>query len=149
MDDFLISDPDCSDLIARAAGVTFNPTCDQSIARMLHGEVACGVLYQNWTRESIMGHTAVFCDNAVNRDFLWMAYDYPFNQLKVKRIFGFVPETNMAALGVNSHMGFQEVARIDGMFPHGVAAIVMKIERAEAERFLKLVPRHFIKRLEN
>lgn len=129
--------------VADAAKVFFNPQYDHSICREVRGDLAAGVVYTEWTGESIWAHTACFEDNGVNRDLLWVAFDYPFNQLKVQRIFGRVPETNERALRMNTHMGFQKVAEIKGVFPHGVSAIIMCCERPAAERFLKIRQREF------
>lgn len=132
MDDFLINDRGCSELIARAAGVTFNPACDQSIARVRGGVCLSGVVYTNFTHESIFAHTAIFTQLGANRAMLYMGLDYPFNQLKVKRIFGWVPETNVRAQAFNMKLGFKVVARIEGVFRHGVAALIMCCEREDA-----------------
>lgn len=148
-DEILFNDPDCSKAVAAAAGIFFNPQGDQSICRLVSGQLAAGVIYTNWTRESIWAHTAVFADRGVNRDLLWLAFDYPFNQLRVQRIFGSVPETKEEALRVNMKMGFKEVARIEGVFEHGAAAIIMRLDRADAERFLAIKPRGFAKATEH
>lgn len=137
MDDFRFDDPACSGLIASAAGVHFNPVCDRSIARVRGDVCLSGVLYTNFTHESICAHTAVFADRGVNRAMLYMGLDYPFNQLKVKRIFGWVPETNTRAQAFNMKLGFKVVARIEGVFRHGVAALIMCCEREDA-RLLKI-----------
>lgn len=132
MDDFRINDLECSKLIARTAGVHFNPECDQSIARIRDDVCVSGVIYTNFTHESIFAHTAVFAERGVNRAMLYMGLDYPFNQLKVKRIFGWVPETNERAQAFNMKLGFKVVARIEGVFRHGVAALIMCCERKDA-----------------
>ena len=79
----------------------------------------------------------------INRDMLFVTFDYPFNQLGVKRIFGQVPEDNLHAQEFNVNLGFKYVARIEGVFPHNIACMVMCMEREEC-RFLTLKPRGIV-----
>jgi len=71
---------------------------------------------------------------------LFAVFDYPFNQLGVKRLFGHVPEDNHGARLFNQKMGFQYVARIEGVFKHGIACLVMRLDREQC-RFLTVRPR--------
>lgn len=140
-DRIVIDNPDYSASIAKAAGTLFNREHDRSICREVNGRLTAGVLYTDWTGESIWGHTACFVDHGTNRDLFWAAFDYPFNQLKVQRIFGRVVATNERALRMNMKMGFKPVAEIPGVFKHGVSMIIMCCERRVAEHFLKIRPR--------
>lgn len=144
-DQIVINDPDCGHEIARAVRTHYNPGIHQSIARVRDGSCLAGAIYSQFTHESITIHQAVFVEHGLNRDLLFCAFDYPFNQLQVKRMFGFVPETNIDALHLNRHFGFREVARIDGFFRHGVACIVMRMDREDC-RFLKIKPRRVLVR---
>jgi RimJ/RimL family protein N-acetyltransferase len=112
-----------------------------SISRAIDGELLGGVIYTDFTGESLFCHIASFHNPWVSRDLLWVVFDYPFNQLGVKRIFGRIPETNLAAIGLNQHMGLKTIAVIPGVYKHGVGSRIMCIERADC-RFLKIKPRH-------
>lgn len=127
--------------IAKAAGCTFNPECDRAISRTSDrdGELLGGVIYQNFTRESIAMHTAGFNDRWVTRDLIWVCFHYPFVQLGVKRIFGQVPETNTKALEFDLWFGFKILTKIDGVFPDG-GAIVLVLEREDC-KWLNYKPR--------
>ena len=52
-----------------------------------------GVIFSNYTGESIAMHSAAWDQHWINRDMLFVIFDYPFNQLGVKRMFGQVPRT--------------------------------------------------------
>ena len=140
MDRIVTNDPDYGNEIAKASRVFYDPKCHANIARVKDGEVLAGVVYTNFNHESIQCHTAVFADHGMNRDLLFCGFDYPFHQLNVKRMFGFVNETNEDALHFNMNLGFREVARIEGFFPHGATCIVMRLDREDC-RFLKIKPR--------
>ena len=121
------------------AGCTFNPAVDQVIARTEDNELYGGNIYTGYTGSSIQLHMAGFRPNWANRDFLWTAFDYPFNQLKCTKVFGQVPETNSKALEIDLKLGFKIVARIEDVFPDG-ACIVLALAREDCQ-WLKLKPR--------
>ncbi len=125
--------------IAKAAGTHFNPVVDACIARVEHGELWGGVVFQNYTGASIGIHTAGFRPDWINKDMLWVTFDYPFNQLGCKKIFGQVAETNIKALEFDLKIGFKIITKIDDVFPDG-ACILVSLAREDC-RWLKLKPR--------
>lgn len=127
--------------ISGRAGTTYNPAVDQCIARVEDGVLLGGVTYQGYTGASIQMHMAGFRENWASRDFLWVAFDYPFNQLKCRKVFGQVPETNTRALEIDQKLGFKVIAKIADVFPDG-ACIVLALAREDC-RWLKLKPRGF------
>jgi RimJ/RimL family protein N-acetyltransferase len=140
LDQIIFNDPADGQAIAECAGTSFNPKSGISICRHRGYERVGGVIFSHYTGESIAIHSGSWDPHWINRDILFVTFDYPFNQLGVKRIFGQVPETNLHAQEFNVKLGFKYVARIEGVFPHNVACMVMCMERAEC-RFLKLKPR--------
>ena len=127
--------------IAAQTHAVFNPNADQCLARVEDGKLFGGVIYQGYTGVggSVQMHMAGFVPNWANRDMLWIAFDYPFNQLKCGVVFGQVSETNTKALDIDLKLGFKMVAKIDGVFPDG-ACYVMRLARDEC-RWLNLKPR--------
>lgn len=126
--------------IAKAAGCNFNPACDIAIARQGDdGELLGGVIYQNFTHESIAMHIAGFSKQWVNRELIWVCFHYPFVQLGVNRIFGQVPEWNTKALEFDLWFGFKILTKIDGVFPNG-GVIVLVLEKADC-RWLNYKPK--------
>ena len=140
MDRIIFNDPDYGDAIARLAGTHFNPAVHASICRVKDDVPLGGVLYTDFTHESIEVHSAAFEEHWANRDLLFVVFDYPFNQLGVKRLFGRVPEHNVRAIRLNVNLGFRPVARIAGVYRHDIACIVMRMDREDC-RFLNVKPR--------
>lgn len=132
--------------IAKEAGCNFNPAVDICISRWEDGLLLGGVIYQNFTGESIGIHMAGFHPRWVNKDMLWVSFDYPFNQLGVKRIFGQVPESNAKALELDLRLGFRIVTKIDGVFRDG-GVIVIVLEREDC-KWLDLKPQTLRRRQE-
>ena len=133
--------------IAQKAGTVFHPVYDICIALVRKEWLAGGVVFTNYTEESIAMHSAGFQPAWVTRDMLWVCFDYPFNQLGVKRIFGQVPEDNEVALKFNTHLGFKVINRVEGVYKGGVACLLVRMERDEC-RFLSLEPRGVSSRME-
>lgn len=125
--------------IAQVSGTTYNPEVDQVIARVEDGVLWGGVTYQGYTGASIQMHMAGFVPSWANRDFLWVIFDYPFNQLNCRKVFGQVPETNTRALEIDQKLGFKIIAKIDDVFPDG-ACYVLALAREDC-RWLNLKPR--------
>lgn len=127
--------------IAKAAGTTFNPAVDQVIARVENGELYGGNIYTGYTGASIQLHMAGFRPNWANREFLRVAFDYPFNQLGCERVFGQIPESNVRALEIDLKLGFKVVARVEGVFEDG-ACIVVAMERSACRWIGPRLERH-------
>ena len=117
---FRINDREHGFRIASAAGVVFNPQADQVISRMKGDELLGGVVYNSYTRGgSINIHMAGFAPFWANKDMMWMAFDYPFNQLGVKKVLALVPASNTLALEIDKKMGFKEEVRIADVYHDG------------------------------
>ena len=142
-DRILVNDEACGQAIATEAGTDYNPRAHANFCRVRNGKLMGGVIYSSYTRESIALHMAGWDPHWANRDMLYVAFDYPFNQLGVKRIFGLVPESNLKALEIDLKLGFKIVNRVEGVFPDNVAAMILCMERGEC-RFLGIKPRGVI-----
>ena len=129
--------------VAQAVGHFFNPECDTIIAREVDEQPAGGVLLTNFTGESMQIHVAGFRPRWLSRDLLWVSFDYPFRQLGVERLFSQMQETNGVARAFNLRLGFRQVARIEGVYPGGVACIVTVMEESWC-RHLMLRPRNLV-----
>jgi hypothetical protein len=127
--------------IAHAAGTGFDPIVDQVISRVTASRnLAGGFIYTNYTKVAISMHMAGFVPGWCTAQLLAFAFDYPFNQLKVERVFGTVPSTNHAALDQDMRGGWKEVTRILGAVEGG-DMIVLSMSRHEC-KWLRLVPRY-------
>ena len=145
-DEIIFNDPQDGEEIALCAGTSYNPKVNISICRHKDGRRLGGVIYSHYTGELISAHSAAWDAHWINRDMMYVVFDYPFNQLGVKRIFGQVPEDNFHAQEFNVKVGFKFVARIEGVFRHNIACIVMCMERDDC-RFLSVKPRGIVSHL--
>jgi hypothetical protein len=126
--------------IANAARCYYNPVCDRVISRVDDkGWLLGGVIFTCFTGASIHLHMAGFVDNWATRDLIWCVFDYPFNQLGCKKVFGQVCESNIKALEIDLKLGFKIIAKIDDAYPEG-ACLVLAITPEEC-RWLKMKPR--------
>jgi hypothetical protein len=110
--------------VREKAGGRYNDGCT-GIALEKDGVIQVGVMYDDYTGRggSILMHSR--CDNpkATTRQFYWMIFWYPFEQLGVKRCTLLVHTSNKKALRLNDHLGFTREAVIKDYFPDGDAVI--------------------------
>ena len=70
------------------------------------GRLVAGVAYADWNGPNVVCHIAAEGKRWATREYLWTIFDYPFNQLKVKRITVCVGEGNAASRRFVEHLGF-------------------------------------------
>jgi len=125
--------------VAKMVGMSVSPA-DVSFSRWRDNELLAGVIYRRYTHTSIEMHVASFDPQWLCRDFLWVCFHYPFEQLKVERVFAFVNEKNDDALHFVLRLGFQVETRIRKVYPDS-DQIVLVMERDRC-RWLKLRPQY-------
>jgi RimJ/RimL family protein N-acetyltransferase len=121
------------------AGVRFHHGVHQCLARYQDGEFMGGIIYTDFNHASIQMHVGSIHPRWIDRAILWMAFDFPFNKLGVKKIFGTIKESNRKALDFDLKLGFNLEARITDVYPDGEAMLVVAMYRDEC-RFLKQRP---------
>lgn len=89
------------------------------IALEHEGELVAGIMYDSYTGASIAMHSRVDDPTRVNRAWLFAIFDYPFNQLGVKRATGLVSSANEKAQQVNEHLGWVRETTLSDYFPDG------------------------------
>lgn len=129
------------EMVMASIGSKFAPVNMQVISRSENGVFRGGVVYENWTGEggSILVHVAAMDKHWINRDMLWVMFDYPFNQLKVNQAFCQVAGKNEECLRFCRSVGWSEVIRLEAVFPDD-DMILMRLWRKDC-RFLNLKPR--------
>ena len=76
-------------------------------------ELIAGVVFDSYVPAArCCMHVAGEGRTWLNRDFLWVCFDYAFEQMGCKTIVGLVDADNADALRFDRHLGFQELARI-------------------------------------
>jgi hypothetical protein len=81
-----------------------------------------GVIYNQFNGVNCEAHIAV---DHLSKEFLWAMFDYPFNQMGVKRITGCVSSANQKALRLDKHLGFEYEATLKGAMPDGDLIILV------------------------
>ena len=126
--------------IARAIPRMYNPGVDPVISNVSEsGDLLGGVIYDGYTGPCIFIHQAGFDKHWMSRDMLWVAFDYPFNQIGCAKLCGTIPSTNTELLDINLRLGFYVEGSIKGAYPGG-DMLILSMERDQC-RWLKLKPR--------
>ena len=107
---------------------------ETEIAVELDGELAADVIYDEFTGSNICMHCRFDSPTAPNRLFYWMAFDYPFNQLRVERCTAIVRSGNARSLHLQDRLGFRHEATLAGYYPGENAEIF--VMRRDDCRFL-------------
>lgn len=122
----------------RAGLPPYKPGSGAAIGRIKDGKIVAGVLYEDCNGANVVCHIAGEGKNWLNRRFLSIIFDYPFNQLGVKRITGYVLSTNKAAQRLDEHLGFEREFVMKDAHPDGdVIGYVMTRDKC---RWLKELP---------
>jgi len=102
------------------------------------GRLISGVLYEGFNGRNAWMHVALEPGARWTRRFLWYAFHYPFVEMGLHRLSGYVEASNTAAMRVDLHLGFKPEARLHGAAGDGGDVVVMVMWRAQC-RFLNLM----------
>lgn len=113
------------------------PENTRCIGQLKDGELVAVAGYCNFLPRSCEMHiAAVEGGHWANKDFLWAAFDYPFNKLGVSVIIASVEKSNEDALRLNRHLGFEVKAEIPDA--HLFGDLVIMAMRKEDCRWLNI-----------
>ena len=70
------------------------------------------VQYCGFSGKSCQMHIASEGNGWMTKNFLWAAFDFPFNKLGVRVILATIAGNNNKSLKLSRHLGFQEIATI-------------------------------------
>jgi RimJ/RimL family protein N-acetyltransferase len=87
-----------------------------AVGNVRDGALVAGVIYNHYSAANICMHVGGVGNYWLTPEFLFAAFDYPFNQLKVRRVTGLVPKKNKAARKLDEHLGF----KFEGCMSHGL-----------------------------
>lgn len=99
-------------------------------------QLIAGVVFNDYNGANICMHVA--SDHSkrwMTKEYLWFVFYYAFEQAKVKRITGLVPESNEAAIKFDLHIGFSEETRLKDAHPDG--DLIVLVMRKENCRWLR------------
>lgn len=89
----------------------------QAIGLKKDGRIVAGVIYEHWNGKSVVCHMAV--EGRLNRNFLWIIFDYAYNVCCVEKIILPVASSNLKSIKLVLNMGFEEEARLTNAHPTG------------------------------
>ena len=112
---------------------------DRCISVTHAGKLVGGVTYDGFLRRSIHMHVASFRPSFLSRDFLFVVFDYPFNQLGVEVVYGLVASTNVRAVVFDRRIGFVDEAVLKGACVDG-DLLILSMRRHQC-RWLNYKPR--------
>ena len=119
----------------------FSDVTMQVISREENSELLAAVVYENYTGAggSIEAHIGSFGPRWLNRDFLYIVFDYPFIQLDCKQAFVRVKSKNEKSLKWCRSLGFKDLLTIEDVFPDD-DMVLLRMKRDEC-RYLNIKPR--------
>lgn len=104
----------------------------QGIGLVRDDEMVAGVIYENWNGHSVWMHVAAVPGKRwMTRDYLKVCFGYPFQQLGVKSLYGWVPAENEVAQRFDEHLGFRLVSFIPGAGMAGGDVLIYRMDREE------------------
>lgn len=101
------------------------------------GQLVAGVIYEGFNGRNVWMHVAAEPGRRwMNRQYLWYSFHYPFNEMGVDRISGYVNASNAQAIAFDEHLGFQREAVLQGAAPDG-GDVFIYVMRRDNCRFLR------------
>lgn len=101
------------------------------------GELVAGALYQNCNGSNIWMHIGILPGAHVTPTFARYVFEYPFDELGVKRITGWIDAENVRSRRLAEHCGFQQEFRVRGAAEAGGDAILYVMRREHCRPLLR------------
>ncbi|WP_406626096.1 GNAT family N-acetyltransferase [Acidovorax sp. SDU_ACID1] len=111
----------------------FHPGADVRVIGLRRGgALVAGVAYEGFNGHNMWIHVAAVPGARwLVREYLRACFAYPFLVCGVRRLSGYVNESNALARRFNEHLGFHEEARLRGAAPDGGDVILMVMWKEE------------------
>lgn len=98
------------------------------------GTVKALVLYFDYTGYSI---TMDICaPKALTRSLIKEMFDYPFNQLKVEKLIGFIDQRNILSQETFSRLGCKQETEIKDFFGKGISRLVYAATKEDVKKWV-------------
>jgi RimJ/RimL family protein N-acetyltransferase len=98
---------------------TWTPVGRTALGHIKDGEVKWAAIYDNYEKASIQVHLAISDPKVVTRQAISEVFEYPFYQLRVKKLIGIVNSQNASALAFDLRLGFEVEAVIKDAYDMG------------------------------
>jgi RimJ/RimL family protein N-acetyltransferase len=106
----------------------------QGIGLQKDGELIAGVIYDDYNGSNVWMHVAARPGKQwLNREYLHACFYYPFIQLGVKRISGWVEASNADARRFDEHIGFKQEAVLSNAARDGGDVIIYRLFKDECK----------------
>lgn len=84
------------------------------------GELVAGVVYEGFNGKNVWMHVAAEPGAKwMTREYLRYCFHYPFNEMGVQRVTGYVEASNTLARKFDEHLGFRQEAVLKGAATDG------------------------------
>ena len=90
----------------------------RALARVVDSEIIAVVGYEGFTGTACRMHMAGE-GHWISREFIRLAFAYPFRTLDLQMVFGVVPSGNERALDIDLRLGFKQILYVPGAHPDG------------------------------
>jgi len=104
--------------VAQRANMQYMADRYTAIGRFKDGKLVAGVLYEDCNGANVVCHIAAEGQWA-NKTYMWLIFDYPFNQLGVKRITTTVNPDNEVSQRFTEDLGFSVECKLKDAHPKG------------------------------
>lgn len=119
-------------LLCKALGVVPSNMA-QAITCIEDGMVIAGVVYDCYTGASVQAHIWIDAEHTPSKEWFAAIFDYPFNQLRVKKIMGQVKGRNEEALNLDARFGFVTEAIIEDYYEEGEALHILSMQKHQSK----------------
>lgn len=101
------------------------------------GELVAGVLYEGFNGRNVWMHVAAVPGRRwMTREYLQYTFEYPFYEMGVDRVSGYVDASNEQARRFDEHLGFKPEAVLKGAASDGGDVVIYCMWRDDC-RFLR------------
>lgn len=101
-----------------------------------NGVLVAGAVYEGYNGANVWVHLAAEPGARwMTREYLRYCFHYPFNEMGVKRLSGYVDASNQNAIRLNEHLGYRREALLAGAAPDG-GDVIIYVMRKEDCRFI-------------
>jgi len=103
-----------------------------------NGHLVAGVIYNGFDGANVNMHVgAVSGSHWMTKEFLYAAFDYPFNELNRKRISAFIRATNKRTIAFVKKLGFVYEGKLQDFYTDGGDMVVYGLLHDKC-RFLQM-----------
>ncbi len=101
------------------------------------GALVAATVYEGFNGANVWVHLAAEPGAKwMTRGYLRYCFHYPFNELGVQRLSGYVDASNVNAIRLNEHLGYQREAVLKGAGVNGADVILYVMHKSDC-RFIR------------